>query len=149
DLSGGIATDGSGQAYLGGTASAGFPTSARAAQAAVAGSTNAFLVCIDTTKAGAASIKYSTVIGGAGADSCLTVACRAGGIGFLAGIAGSADFPVKQAIQSNPGGGLDGFLAKFDIGQPGAASLLFNTRIGGNGDDIIHAVAVDQNGDIY
>jgi hypothetical protein len=64
-----IAVDGAGNAYITGeTLPSNFPTTPYAAFASSRGKVEAFLVRIDPAKIGAASLVYSTFLGGTGDD---------------------------------------------------------------------------------
>jgi hypothetical protein len=101
----GIAVDGSGNAYIAGeTMSTNFPqkgTAITSGQASTAG--NAFLTEINTTASGAASLVYSTYLGGSGAgtgnflpfgDIALGIALDTTSDAYVVGSTTSTDFPT-------------------------------------------------------
>lgn len=57
----------------------------------------------------------------------------------------STDFPVVGGIQASNAGGYDGCIFKLNSSL---SSLTFSTYLGGNGDDIITAIAKDPTGNI-
>jgi hypothetical protein len=148
DAAFGVALDAASNPHVaGGTASSDFPASASAFQGSnTAGSTDAFYTKLD---ANAAQILYSTFLGGSGSNE------RANGIGLdaaghavVTGQTESSDFPTKSPLQTHQGG-YDAFVARFDPGASGDASLVYSTFLGGTGDDTGRAVAVDVAGRAY
>ena len=138
----GVVVDASGIAYVtGGTKSIGFPTTANAYQASRGGDTDAFLTKIN---AAGSSLIYSTYLGGSGTDRGSGVAIAANGNAFLAGFAGSADFPTENAFQNNFGGGFDAFVAEIDTKVSGINSLLLCSYLGGSGDDKGYGIVLDS-----
>jgi len=66
---------------------------------------------------------------------------------YVVGETRSPDFPVSNALaEVKSGSGWDGFIARFDAT---CSRLDYCTRLGGSGDDAIHAVDVDVNGAVY
>jgi hypothetical protein len=155
-----IAIDGSGNAYLTGTALAGMPTTAGAYQASdpSPGGPAAYFLEINPQLSGAASLLYSTYL------------CASGGLTHGTGVAvdgaGKAYVVGVGAIPTTPGafatsGGV--FVAKIDPTQSGQASLVYATQLGGNGIDGVvgpspewlgqpeygPAIAVDASGNAY
>ena len=62
--------------------------------------------------------------------------------------AGLGEFPVKGAsgaapFQSQSGGGIDGFIARFNPALAGESSLVYSTLIGGSADDRLDALTLD------
>jgi hypothetical protein len=154
DFGNGIAADASGNAYVvgisyssPGAALADFPVTANAFQSTLnTVNGNAFLTRIDTTQSGAASLIYSTYLGGAGAN-----AGAAGGLGFgdegfgvtvdtssnayIAGATSSTDFPTtanafRTTVPTNNAKDA-AFVARIDTTKSGAASLIYSTYLGG------------------
>ena len=114
---------------------------------------DAFVSKIDTTKSGAASLVYSTLIGGSTTatvgDMGTAIAADSAGKIYVTGLASSTDFPVtSSAYQSSGGNPPYGsvFLSEFDPTQSGASSLLYSTYLGGTGigADQGMALALDQ-----
>src|SRR5262249_27061986 len=68
---------------------------------------------------------------------------------YIVGSTASTDLETKSAASSPlqdtfQGGGFDGFVAKIDTESDGNASLTYSTYFGGNVNDRVEAVAVDQ-----
>src|ERR1041384_6212225 len=102
------------------------------------------------------SLQYSTYFGGTSDQVGYSVAADTNGNAFITGDTLSANFPVKNAFQSQYGGTitnlfvpLDAFVAKFDTKASGSASLVYSTYLGGTDDDSGHAIAVDTVGNAY
>jgi len=140
-----IAVDSSGNAYVAGsTASIDFPTTAGAFRTVLAGGSDAFALKLNPF---GTALVYSTLLGGSSADNGTAVAVDASGNAYLAGDTASSDFPTTAAaVQANKRGGTDGFAAKLD---PSGKTLLYSTFLGGAGEDLPRAVAVDGGGSAY
>ena len=111
-------------------------------------SPDAFVAKIDTNASAGAQLKYSTYLGGGGIDIPYAVAVDGGGNAYVTGTTTSTDFPIANgtdAFQATFGGGSqDAFVAKF--GNPGpTVPLVYSSYLGGPGNDIGYAVAVDLN----
>ena len=142
-----ISVDQSGNAYVvGETASADFPTSAQPFQATNRGTLNAFLTKLNPAVPGSAGLVYSTYLGGETFDSAAAVAIDSSARVYVAGRADSLDFPTKNPIQANNGGGSDAFLVQFDPAVAGPAGLLFGTYLGGTQNDQALGIALAFDG---
>lgn len=142
DSTEGVAVDANGIAYVtGGTKSSAFPTTGNAYQGSRGGDTDAFLTKINAT---GSSLLYSTYIGGSGTDRGSGVAIDGNGNAYLAGFAGSPDFPTENAFQNNFGGGFDVFVAHIDTTLSGLNSLVLCSYLGGQGDDKAYGIALDS-----
>jgi hypothetical protein len=147
-----IAVDGSGNIYAAGAAHAGFPVTSGAFQTTYLDGSNsnnntagnAFFAKINPALSGTASLLYATYLGGSGSgngDAVTALAVDSSGNAHLEGYTGSSNFPTTSgAFQRTFGGfGLggvgDAFVAKFNPALSGAASLVYSTYLGGNGDD--------------
>src|SRR6266550_88265 len=148
-----IAIDPNGKIYItGNTLSADFPTNSTIAGLKPGpnpGNLNgtSFIVKLDPTLIGVASLVYSSYLGGTSGDFGLGIAAYATGNAYVTGItfspAGSggavtnlADFPVTAgAFQTAPNDSAHGnaFLTRIDTTQAGAASLIYSTYLGGTG----------------
>ncbi|HYO63888.1 MAG TPA: carboxypeptidase regulatory-like domain-containing protein [Pyrinomonadaceae bacterium] len=138
-----------------------FPVTANAYDTTTAGNngTEAFFARLNPGGNGAADLLYSTFIGGSTFnDEGHSVARDAGGVVYVAGSAGSSNFPVTaDALQGVYGGNGDAFLVKINPASNGASDLIYSTYFGGasagsnatNGSDIGYAVALDPSGNIY
>lgn len=128
----GIAVDGEGNAYVTGqTFSNDFPTTPGVLQQTHGGSTDAFVVKLDSTGAPV----YSTFLGGAGGDVGMGIAVDSSGNAYVTGQNQGGGFPTVNAFQDVNGGGAaltDAFVAK--LNDTGTA-LVYSTYLGGSGDE--------------
>jgi hypothetical protein len=161
DVGYGVAADTSANAYVTGlTYSTDFPVTTAALQRTYAGAGDAFLTKVNTDATGAASLVYSTYLGGSGLDRGNGVAVDASGNAYVAGlttsVASSLGFtPPTGAFQTNCALDTlsvcegDAFVAKFNPTLSGAGSLLYFTYLGGSLADSAAGIAVDASGDAY
>ncbi len=136
-----VAVDGRGNAYAAGTTGdPSFPT-LHAAQPALRGPEDAFVVKLgpDGTRL------YSTFLGGSGRDEAHGIAVDSLGGAYVTGQTTSADFPVRGGAQAHLAGGADAFVSAFYPAGPLAAS----TYLGGSGSDVAAGVALDGAGNVY
>src|SRR5439155_3675906 len=95
-------------------------------------------------------LTYASLLGGSGGDAVVAAKIDKSGFVYLAGYVGSSDFvAVGDPFQSSDKGGADIFVAKVDPNQSGAASLVYFTYIGGSGQDLPTAMAIDGLGNVY
>jgi hypothetical protein len=162
DYANAVAVDATGNAYVTGlTDSINFPTmnpflGGGAASSAVG---NAFLTRIDTTQSKAASLIYSTYLGGNGTNSAnaLGYGDEAWGVAvdsshnaYLVGATSSTNFPTTSltAYQTTPPAANtlgSVFLSKIDTTKTGnpSASLIYSTYLAGSTEDLGFAIALD------
>jgi len=120
----GIAVDGLGSAYVGGTTnSTNFPTAGSPIQGTLAGSNDAFVTKL---KPDGSALLYSTYLGGSGNDQGLALAVDFTGAIYLTGETASTNFPAASSTSSpfqsaNAGGTFDAFVTKFS-GPPVVAT---------------------------
>lgn len=144
DSTGGLAVDGSGNAYVaGGTASLDYPTTAGAFDRAADGS-EAFVTKLDP--AGSALV-YSTFVGGSGGDGASGVIVDGAGSAWVSGSTDSADFPTTAgtAFDTTVNGSWDAFLAQLDAA---GSAVLHGTLLGGTESDGASDLAFDPGGNI-
>ena len=91
------------------------------------------------------NIEFSTLLGGNDADGQGRVAIDSQGNIILASESPSTDFPIVNAYQPEKNGSDDGVIIKL---SPDGQEMLFSTFFGGNADEYIFSVAVDNNDDI-
>lgn len=143
-----IALDASGNVIVAGTTySPNLPVRG-AFQSTLLGTNDAF---VSKLSADGTQLLYSTYLGGSGTESALGVAVDPSGRMTVAGLTSSANFPTNAgSVQPAYGGGdADAFVAKLDPSQPGVASLLYSTYLGGRNRDAAGAIAVDAVGNAY
>jgi hypothetical protein len=144
----GIGLGPSNVAYVTGkTTSLLFPTTTGAFQTSGNAAGVAFVSLVDTSKTGAASLQYSTFLGGTNVSTGHGIQADAAGKAYVVGSTSATDFPVTPgALQPvYPGAQSDGFVTKINPGGSGAADLVYSTFYGGNGagHDQIFSIALD------
>jgi CSLREA domain-containing protein len=147
----GVGVSSSGSIYLtGNTGSGNFPT-VNAAQPAIGGGSDAFLVKYDPS-GGTYATSFSTFLGGAGNDQPKGLAVDGSGNVYIAGQTNTGGLATAGAAQTTKGSQFDGFLAKYN--SSGVKSYF--TYVGGSGAgsgepsrDIATGVAVDSVGNAY
>ncbi len=150
-----IAVDSSAKVYVTGfTSSTDFPipSGVNTFQTALKGSTNAFVVRLDTTVS--ASLLYSTYLGGSGTGTQNGSPDEGHGIAvdpnfnvYVVGTTGSTDFPVTSgAFQTTNKSGfpVTAFVARLDTTKTGTASEVYGTYLGGTGFEQGLALALDS-----
>jgi hypothetical protein len=114
---------------------------------------NGFLTQIDTSKFGANSLVFSTVLGGNTGDDAITgIALDSSHKVYLTGWTSSSDFPVTPttAFQSSSSGqAYCGFVTQLDLSKVGSSMLSYSTYLCGTNDDWGWGVAIDSNANVY
>ncbi len=147
----GIAVDAAGKIYVAGkSAAAGlptntFPTTPGAFQTTYGGGTaDAFAAKFDPTLSGAASLVYSTFLGGNSLDGAIGIAVDADGNAYVTGGTFSLNYPTTPgAFQTTYGGSGDFFVTKLN---PSGTGAVYSTYIGGSGNEAGFAIALDADG---
>ena len=154
----------------------GFPTTAGAFQsinnAAAIVAENVFVAKLNPAASGAASLIYSTYLGGSGGndvglgDDSTSIAVDSSGNAYVTGGVHSTDFPTTagafQSVNEGLGTCNNAFVAKLNPAASGPASLIYSTYLGGglgsdghhhpcgpSAGDFGYAIAVDQAGHAY
>jgi Beta-propeller repeat len=139
----GIALDGSGNAYVGGTTtSSDFPTM-NPLQPANGGIFNAFVTKLNPT---GSALVYSTYLGGSAYDYGQGIAVDNSGNAYVTGVTTSTDFPTMNPLQPTYGGNGDAFVTKLN---PTGSALVYSTYLGGSGQDTGYGIAADSSGNAY
>jgi len=142
-----IAVDGSGNAYIvGKTNSTDFPLENAAQPVYGGGPSDAFVAKINTNAMGAASLVYSTYLGGNGFESGNAIAVDQGGNAYAAGGAECCFPTTSDAFQPFIG---NGFLHVFLVKLGPSGSVMYSTLIGGSKSDVAGSIAVDRSGNAY
>ncbi len=149
----GIALDSANNAYITGwTGTASFPTTPGAFKRMLAPNTqNAF---VSKLSASGSSLVYSTFIGintpvpnSDPFDKANAITVDSAGNAYITGQSVSQNFPVTNtAFQTFPGSRQDAFVTKLNAN---GTALIYSTYLGGNGDEIGRAIAVDAGGNAY
>jgi uncharacterized repeat protein (TIGR01451 family) len=148
----GIALDSAGNAYVTGfTSATDFPL-VNPFQGTISQRSVAF---VSKLNAAGSALVYSTYLGCEGAsNSCesittgIGIAVDSAGRAYVVGYTYGPGFPVKNAYQpvSGGGSGADAFLTVF---SPSGNSLDYSTYLGGPGDDVGNAIALDASANAY
>ncbi|MCX6631395.1 MAG: SBBP repeat-containing protein [Candidatus Solibacter sp.] len=135
-----IAVDASGSAYVAGVfGGGGFPQSG--GTVTWAGMDDAFVARLDPS----GRLVSAMAMGGAGTDVATGVAVGSVGNVYLSGYTNSVAFPTTAGAPQRVfgGGSYDAFVAKIDLSSN---TLVYSTLLGGPGNDLATAVAVDASG---
>jgi len=137
----GLAVDGAGKATLcGNTESSDLPVHNAAQSAHGGGRLDAFVARFN---ASGSSIAYATYLGGDKDDTARAVAVDGGGAAYLAGDTASANFPVKNAYQSEKSAyGTAAFVTKLNA----SGSLSYSTYLSAHSQEWAYGIDVDGSG---
>jgi len=141
-----IAVDGSGNAYVTGTAdSSDFPTTAGAYDTGHNGSMDAFVAKVNSS---GSALLYSTFLGGSSDDYGYAIARDGSGNAYVTGLTKSTAFPTTSGAfdTTHNGGTSDGFVTKLN---PAGSALLYSTFLGGSADEYGLGITVDISGYAY
>ena len=136
-----IAIDGSGNAYVAGSATAGFPTLAGFQTTFGGGNSDGFVLKLNSSGA----LVYSTYLGGSGEDNVNAIAIDGSGNAYVAGETQSTNFPLQSAIQKTESGD-DGFVT--EIASSGS-TLVYSTYLGGSSTNVATGIALDSSNNAY
>ncbi len=154
----GLAVDSAGNAYISGFAHSGnFPVTAGVFQprnnafqssgvASQDPGLNAFVTKLNP--AGTALV-YSTYLGGSGHDGANALAVDTSGNAYVAGGAGSTDFPVTSGAFQAANHSATTYSAFVTKVNPAGSALIYSTYLGGSGSDSASGLAVDGAGNVY
>ena len=146
----GIAADNAGHIWVAGfTDNNCMPTTAGAFQKTMAaGDTSGFVVKLDTNKKGAASIVYSTFLGGSNDDFINALAVDSTGHAYVSGATFSSNFPHGPVFgTATPADeGQTGFVSKLNAA---GSALLFSTELHGIEAFSVTGIAIDASSNVY
>ena len=153
DTATGVALDPGENIYVTGTTTSkesqtGFPSTIGAYQVASTAATSQFFLSkLNPTLSGASSVAYSTFFGGSTPTTGETVgggvAVDINSVAYFTGGTTFTNLPMLNASQGTLAGGVDAFVVKLDPAAIAGAQLIYSTYLGGTGDDIANAIAVD------
>ncbi|HEU0120198.1 MAG TPA: hypothetical protein VFQ91_06705 [Bryobacteraceae bacterium] len=136
-----VATDASGNMYLGGwTESSDFPVNA-AFQGASTGRIDGFIAKVNAS----GQLIYSTFLGGTGEDRVQAIAINSSGLVAASGFTNSTDFPTLSPARGALSGGRDAFVTLLNAA---GNQLVFSTYLGGTAHDAAWGTAFDTGGNI-
>jgi uncharacterized repeat protein (TIGR01451 family) len=146
DIGRAIAVDNTGKVYITGETDSENLDMLNAFQAENAGSKDAFVAKFDPLeRRDRDTLLYATYFGGSGDDIGKGISLDSSNRAYVVGQTASTDFPTRAftgtSLFQGDQGGIDCFLARFNLATSGSASLQYSTYIGGSGVD--RALAVD------
>jgi hypothetical protein len=137
-----IAVDSTGNAYVAGAATAGFPTHAGFQTTFGGGGSDAFALKLNST----GTLVYSTFLGGSGRDNANAIAIDGAGNAYVAGETQSPNFPTKNPIQSPSASSNDAFITAV---SSAGTSLVYSTVLGGSNTNLATGIALDGSNNAY
>ncbi len=154
DAANAMALGADGQVYVTGFSAASgasatdYPTTPGAFQTLHAGQNDIFVSRINTAQSGAASLVYSTFIGGTSSDSANGIALDPAGNAVIAGmVLSGGGYPiVVGAYDNSPNGALDVVVTALN---PTGSALVYSTYIGGSGSEVASAIQTDRAGNTH
>ncbi|MGD9052771.1 MAG: SBBP repeat-containing protein, partial [Desulfobacterales bacterium] len=143
-----VAIDSTGKAYVtGSTQSSDFPYTSGVHDTSLGGTSDAFVSKFDPTLSGAASLIYSTYLGGDdGGELGQGIAVDASGNAYVGGQTGSSNFPTQNAYDGSLGGSSDAFFTKLNAS---GTALIYSTYLGGGAVEYGNALAIDSSNNAY
>jgi hypothetical protein len=138
-----VAVNAAGAAYVvGTTTSSDFPTTNNTGYNG--GASDAFVFAYSPN---GQNLLFSTLLGSHGTDEGNGIALDLASNVYITGDTDSDQYPVtSDAIQRNRAGGADAVISVLD---PLGSRLLYSTFLGGSGDDLGFAIALDPNKNMY
>jgi hypothetical protein len=137
-----IAVDNTGNAYVAGAATAGFPTLAGFQTTFGGGTSDAFALKLNPVGA----LVYSTFLGGTGSDNANAIAIDGSGNAYVTGETQSPNFPTRNPIQSPTASSNDAFIT--EVSSTGT-SLVYSTVLGGSSNNLATGIALDSSNNAY
>jgi hypothetical protein len=141
-----IVLDGSGNVYVAGTtSSSAFPTTSGVFQQT--NPSSGYSEFITKVSPDGTHLLWSTYLGCSGYSFQDDLTLDSQDDVWVSGTTqGGSNFPLVNAYQATEGGGYDGHIT--EIKSDGTA-VLYSTYLGGSGDDVVNALALDSFGNVY
>ena len=108
-----------------------------------------FVTKVDPALTGAASLPYSTFLGGSNYDKGRGIAIDSAGYVYVTGYTRSDGLATPNAYQLTRIDDSDVFIAKFDTTVSGSNSRLYTTYLGGDDSDHAHGIALNGADQVY
>jgi hypothetical protein len=143
DRAWGLAIDGTGAAYVVGTASLGFPVKNAFQKTYGGGFNDTFIAKVSPD---GSKLVYASYLGGSAEDPAYDVAVDGTGTVYVVGSTASFNFPLKNPYMKHLKGSSDCFLTAV---APNGRSLVLSTYLGGEYRDEGGGVAMDSAGNLY
>ena len=139
----GVTADSKGRVYVVGTTNSSELPTVNGTQG-LNGISNAFVSGFDITQSDINTLIFSTFLGGSAVDQGNAITAAPDGTLWIAGTAGSPDFPMagNSYQRTLAGTTSDTFIANLD---PIAGTLIYSTFLGGTGIDQARRIALDPN----
>jgi len=145
----GVAVDNTGNAYITGSSTNGFPVTAGAFQTTQTSKNTATAFVTKLNPTGSALV-YSTFVGGSGDTHSDGIAIDRIGNAYIAGGTRAIDFPTTpnafQHTLKAPNNADNIFVTELN---PTGAAVIYSTYLGGSRYDYARGIALDTNGNIY
>lgn len=140
----GVATDTSGNTYVTGTTSEGFPTTVGAYDTTYnGGPTDGFVVKFSST----GQLLYGTYFGGSGEDNPAALVVDGSGNVYVTGVTYSTNFPTTTGVVDRTlGGERDAFVLKLNAS---GKTLGYSTYLGGSQWDYGQKIALGSGGQVF
>jgi hypothetical protein len=149
DVMGDMVVDSQGTVYItGNTASIDFPLG-NAAQSALSGTFDAFVLWLNLNQTGASAMYYGSYLGGSGVDGGTGITVDPQGRIAIVGTTQSKDLAAGSGYQSSLLGTQDAFVALIDPRQSGAGTLVYCTYLGGTNWDSGSGIAAAPDGTLW
>jgi hypothetical protein len=142
-----ITLDAQGNVYVAGTtSSSNFPTTQGSYEPTYAA--DGYSEFVSKLSPDGSTLLWSTYLGANGGYSFEdAIALDSGGNVWVTGTTqGGSNFPLVNAYQSTEKGGYDGHITEF---KSDGSAVLYSTYLGGSGDDVAGALALDPQGNVY
>ncbi|WP_394975411.1 SBBP repeat-containing protein [uncultured Croceitalea sp.] len=139
----GIVSDSVGNIYaIGTTYSSDFPIHSNGFQSKFGGKSDAFVVKLNPE----GKVVWSTFLGGSKDEDGRGITIGQDGNIYIVGRTASNDFPTSSGtLQSKLAGGIDAFITTLDSN----GKMVTSTYLGGSGDDVGFAIALDSSNQLY